>query len=311
MANVEVDSWTPADFESAGVLDLLARQSVEGFITGLHASPDHGFSVEFAEHRLYNTGESTRHIDWKLFARTDKLFTKRYEEETNLRAHFLLDASASMFYPEGRPGKWGFSVRATAASVHLLDKQRDAYGLLYFDKEIRRALRPSMGKSHHNLMMLHLQKALRSKAEDYGGQTKLVHSLHELAETMPARSMLVLFSDCFETGLNSMDELASALQHLRYKNHEVLLFHVVDSETELSFDWPNRPYTLVDPESGKQLRLNPAEYRETYRYQAHKFRQLLDLRCGQFGIDFVEADCATGHLKVLESFLRRRSRRIK
>jgi len=310
MANIEVDSWTPADFESAGVLDLLARQSVEGFITGLHASPDHGFSVEFAEHRLYNTGESTRHIDWKLLARTDKLFTKRYEEETNLRAHFLLDASASMFYPGGRPAKWEFSIRVTAALVHLLEKQRDAYGLLYFDRDLRRVLRPSMGKSHHHLMMLHLQKALRSKAEDYGRQTLLAPALHELAETMPPRSMLVLFSDCFETGL-SMEDLAAALQHLRYKHHEVLLFHVVDAETELAFDWPNRPYTLVDPESGKQLRLNPAEYRNAYREHAQKFRDELSLRCGQFGIDLVEADCATGHIKVLEAFLRRRSRRSK
>jgi len=309
MANIEVDSWTPADFESAGVLDLLARQSVEGFITGLHASPDHGFSVEFAEHRLYNTGESTRHIDWKLLARTDKLFTKRYEEETNLRAHFLLDASASMFYPEGTGRKWEFSIRAIAALVHLLEKQRDAYGLLLFDKELRRILRPSMGKSHHHRMMLHLQKALRSKAEDYGGQTKLLPALHELAETMPPRSMLVLFSDCFETGLNSMDELAAALQHLRYKKHEVLLFHTVDEATELAFDWPNRPYTLVDPESGRQLRLNPAEYKEAYREQALKFRESLRLRCGQFGIDLIEADCATGHVKVLEAFLRKRSRR--
>jgi uncharacterized protein (DUF58 family) len=258
---------------------------------------------------LYNTGESTRHIDWKLLARTDKLFTKRYEEETNLRAHFLLDASASMFYPVGRPGKWEFAVRSTAALVHLLEKQRDAYGLMYFDAQIHRILRPSMGKSHHHLMMLHLQKALRSDAQDYGRQTSLLPSLHELAETMPTRSMLVIFSDCFEAGLTSMDDLAAALRHLRYQKHEVLLFHVVDAETELEFDWPNRPYTLVDPESGKQLRLNPAEYRVAYREHARKFRAELQLRCGQFGIDLIEADCAHGHLKVLEGFLRRRSRR--
>jgi uncharacterized protein (DUF58 family) len=308
MTKFDGDTWTPADFESAGVLDLLARESVEGFITGLHSSPDHGFSVEFAEHRLYNTGESTRHIDWKLLARTDKLFTKRYEEETNLRAHFLLDSSASMFYPEGKPGKWEFSVRSTAALVHLLEKQRDAYGLLYFDQEIRMVLRPSMGKSHHHLMMLHLQKALRSKSHDYGRQTALLPALHELAETMPARSMLILFSDCFESGLG-IEEIAAALQHLRYRNHEVLLFHVVDAATELDFDWPNRPFTMIDPESGKQLRLNPAEYREAYREHSTKFREALSLRCGQFGIDLIEADCAQSYSSVLEAFLRRRSRR--
>ncbi|MFM7497673.1 MAG: DUF58 domain-containing protein [Bacteroidota bacterium] len=178
-------SWTPVDLESAGVLDFMAAQAVEGFLTGLHASPHHGFSVEFAEHRLYNTGESTRHLDWKLLARTDKYFSKRYEEETNLRAHLLVDASASMFYPETGNSKWEFALRTAAALTHVFRRQRDAYGLMLCDDQLHRLVRPGLGQSHHHTVMLHLQKALRAKADQYSKGTALVESLNELAETMP------------------------------------------------------------------------------------------------------------------------------
>jgi len=277
MAFDQKDAWTPADLESAGVLDFKAAQAVEGFLTGLHASPHHGFSVEFAEHRLFNTGESTRHLDWKLLARTDKFFTKRYEEETNLRAHLLVDASASMFYPPIGTSKWEFSLRTAAALTHIT-------------------------------LMLHLQKALSARAEDYGKKTALVESLHELAETMPSRSLLLVFSDCFEPGLQP-DALVSALQHLRYNRHEVLLFHVLDQKTEARFEWNQGPYRLVDPESGQEMKLNPSEYREAY-VQAYKdFTSDLRLRCGQLKIDLIEADCQNGFGDVLEGYLRQRSKR--
>jgi uncharacterized protein (DUF58 family) len=302
-------AWTPADFESAGVLDLLARQAVEGFITGLHASPNHGFSVEFSEHRLYNTGESTRHIDWKLLARTDKYFTKRYEEETNLRAHLLLDASASMFLPSKGTTKWEFSVRCAAALSHLFRRQRDAYGLMYFDTTLRRLLRPSLGKAHHHLLMLHLQRALQSGSKDHGQGTAMITALHELAETMPPRSMLLMFSDCFEPGVDE-EALFAALQHLRYQRHEVLLFQVLEGATELRFEWANRPHTLIDPETGRQMKLNPLEYKDAYLKAIGQFRDSLRLRCGQFGIDLIEAECSQKVHGVLEAYLRRRARRF-
>jgi len=308
MAFDQKDAWTPADLESAGVLDFKAAQAVEGFLTGLHASPHHGFSVEFAEHRLFNTGESTRHLDWKLLARTDKFFTKRYEEETNLRAHLLVDASASMFYPAIGTSKWEFSLRTAAALTHVFRRQRDAYGLLLCDYQLRRLVRPGLGKSHHHTVMLHLQKALSARAEDYGKKTALVESLHELAETMPSRSLLLVFSDCFEPGLQP-DALVSALQHLRYNRHEVLLFQVLDQKTEARFEWNQGPYRLVDPESGQEMKLNPSEYREAY-VQAYKdFTTELRLRCGQLKIDLVEADCQNGFGDVLEGYLRQRSKR--
>lgn len=308
MAFEPKDAWTPADLESAGVLDFKAAQAVEGFLTGLHASPHHGFSVEFAEHRLFNTGESTRHLDWKLLARTDKFFTKRYEEETNLRAHLLVDASASMFYPPIGTSKWEFSLRTAAALTHVFRRQRDAYGLLLCDHQLRRLVRPGLGKSHHHTVMLHLQKALSARAEDYGKKTALVESLHELAETMPSRSLLLVFSDCFEPGLQP-DALVSALQHLRYNRHEVLLFQVLDQKTEARFEWNQGPYRLVDPESGQELKLNPSEYREAY-VQAYKdVTTELRLRCGQLKIDLVEADCQNGFGDVLEGYLRQRSKR--
>jgi uncharacterized protein (DUF58 family) len=310
MALEPLTSWTPVDLESAGVLDFMAAQAVEGFLTGLHASPHHGFSVEFAEHRLYNTGESTRHLDWKLLARTDKYFSKRYEEETNLRAHLLVDASASMFYPETGNSKWEFALRTAAALTHVFRRQRDAYGLMLCDDQLHRLVRPGLGQSHHHTVMLHLQKALRAKADQYSKGTALVESLNELAETMPPRSLLLVFSDCFEPGMDAQ-ALVAALQHLRYNRHEVLLFQVLDHQTEVRFDWPQGPYRLIDPETGNELKLNPSEYREAYVQAYQDFASEMRLRCGQLQIEWIEVDCQKGLADVLQGYLRQRSKRFR
>ena len=198
-------------------LELLAKQVVEGFITGLHKSPFHGFSVEFAEHRLYNTGESTRHVDWKLLAKTDKLFVKRYEEETNLRCRIVLDTSSSMLFPEklekGKQNKLEFSIYAAAALIELLRRQRDAYGLSTFDEKIRFHSEAKSNAAHQRLIFNELEGLL--DAEISQKATSAVESLHHIAEMIHKRSLVVIFSDMFDNSEREGD-LINALQHLKH-----------------------------------------------------------------------------------------------
>src|SRR5688572_16742983 len=253
----------------SGSLELLARQLVEGFITGLHKSPYHGFSVEFAEHRLYNEGESTRHIDWKLYGRTDKLFTKRYEEETNLRCQLVLDNSSSMHYPPAdrrQPdilNKITFSAYCAAAIMRLLKMQRDAVGLSIFsDKlETNTAARSSTG--HQKLLMHKLEEALDSGNQQKQKTTSAAEALHMVAETVHKRSLIVIFSHMFEDRAEAKD-MFRALQPLRYNKHEVILFHVVDQRLEMDFNFDNRPYQFIDIESGQEIKVHAGQVRASY-----------------------------------------------
>jgi uncharacterized protein (DUF58 family) len=292
-----------------GKLEFLARQVVEGFITGLHHSPYHGFSVEFAEHRAYNNGESTRHIDWKLFGKTEKLYTKRYEEETNLRCHILIDQSSSMYFPkDGEETKFSFSVKAAAALIHLLRTQRDAVGLGLFDEEVREITPAKLSQRHFNYLYYLLEEKL-----DYDGQsrsTAAASALHELAERINKRSVVVIFSDMFESSEAGLDKLFSALQHLRFNKHEVILFHTVDQSHEIDFEYDNRPYKFVDMESGEVVKLNPSEIKDEYRKQLKSYKEELKLRCHQNKVDFVEADINQGFSKILMAYLARRKKMI-
>jgi uncharacterized protein (DUF58 family) len=290
-------------------LELLARKVVEGFITGLHKSPFHGFSVEFAEHRLYNTGESTRHIDWKLFGRTEKLFVKRYEEETNLRCQIVLDVSPSMLFPKDAPDtKLSFSVHAAAALCELLRMQRDAYGLTLFSSDIIRHL-PAKGNPQHQKMVYSiLEETLEAKHT--APTTAAASALNQVAEIIHQRSLVVIFSDMFETGAGN-DELFAALQHLRYRKHEVVLFHVTDKSKEMEFAFDNRPYHFIDLESGEEVKLNPAQLKETYTSRLAKFRDELRIRCGNYSVDYVEADISEGFDTVLYTYLVKRHRMMK
>lgn len=286
-------------------LEFLARQVVEGFITGLHKSPYHGFSVEFSEHRLYNTGESTRNIDWKLYARTDKLFVKRYEEETNLRCQLVIDASGSMFFPEETASKLRFSVYAAAALLNLFRRQRDAVGLTTFTEQIDFSIKPRSSSAHHKILLSELEKLLnmpRSRAS-----TRAISALHEIAETAHPRSLIVVFSDMFEPGSHA-DALFAALQHLRYNKHEVILFHVVDAPHEIDFTYENRPHVFIDMESGAEVKLNPVRVQKDYQEKAKAYRQELLLKCGQYKIDFVEADISLGLQQVLMPYLLKRGK---
>jgi len=296
-----------------GRLELLARQAVEGFITGLHKSPFHGFSVEFAEHRLYNTGESTRHLDWKLLARTDKLFVKRYEEETNLRCQILIDCSTSMFFPNGvdpegpAQNKMKFSIYAAASLVELLRHQRDAVGLTLFSDRITLHTRTGSSGSHTNYLFNELEKVLETVAGRSASRSLVTDTLHEIAESIHRRSLVVIFSDMMDNSEHSA-ELFSALQHLRHNKHEVILFHVVDRSLEVDFAFDNRPFTFTDLESGEEIKVNPGDVREIYHKRMEDFRTDLKLRCGQYRIDFVEADIHEGFNQVLLSYLIKRQK---
>lgn len=289
-------------------LELLAKKVVEGFITGLHKSPFHGFSVEFAEHRLYNTGESTRHLDWKLYARTEKLFVKRYEEETNLRCQIVIDTSASMLFPKGSDtNKLTFSVYAAAALCELLKHQRDAVGLTLFDQHISKHLPAKGSPLHQKLVFNTLDELLADTAERKG--TGAAEALNQVAEIVHQRSLVVIFSDMFENNAQN-EELFSALQHLRYRKHEVVLFHVVNRSKELHFDFDNKPYHFIDLESGEEIKLNPHQVRERYQQQAAAFAEQLKIRCGNYRIDFVEADTEVGFDTVLYTYLVKRSKMV-
>ncbi|RRN77306.1 DUF58 domain-containing protein [Pseudoxanthomonas sp. SGD-10] len=299
---------TQEEIVSIGNLEILAKQVVEGFITGLHKSPFHGFSVEFAEHRLYNSGESVKNVDWKLFARTDKMFTKRFEEETNLRCQLLIDVSASMFYPEQSLNKFQFSALTSAAIIHLLKKQRDAFGLTLFAEEIEWQTPAKSTLVHERFLYHQLETYLQSPQRDK--KTNLADCLHQIAESIPKRSLIVLFSDLFENHRDDSDVNAifSALQHLRYNKHEVIVFNVLQRKQELEFDFENRPYHFIDSETGDQLKLNPQQYAQEYRNAMESFKKSLDLRCAQLHIDLVDAYLEDGFNPTLNAWLVKRNR---
>lgn len=286
-------------------LELKAREVVEGFITGMHKSPFHGFSVEFAENRLYNNGESTRHIDWKLYARTEKLFVKRYEEETNLRCQIVLDSSSSMYYPAQGENKMQFSIQAAAALSHLLKSQRDAIGLSTFSDGLVQHLPAKLNPQHIQLLYHTLEEL--QKLPSQNSLTQLSKALHSVAERIPKRSLVMVFSDLFESD-ESMDTLFDALQHLRYNKHEVVLFHVVKRNDEILFNFDNRPYRFVDLENGEEIKLNPSELKEQYESTLRKYEKELKIRCGQSRIDFVEADIDKGFDAVLMGYLAKRNK---
>lgn len=300
------------DVRDAANLELLAKQVVEGFIIGLHKSPFHGFSVEFAEHRLYNQGEPTRNIDWKVFARTDRLFTKRFEEETNLRCQIVLDTSSSMYFPDQElekpgslPNKIRFSALGAAALMNLLQKQRDAFGLTLFNSEVQLHAPCKSSTTHYRLMLSYLDQVIQQAAPNK--TTSAAKALHEVAESIHKRSLVIIFSDMFEQG-EDMEHLFAALQHLKHNKHEVILFHVVDKAREVDFNFENRPYLFIDLETGEKLRLQSNQVKTHYVEQMRKFLEDLKFKCLQYQIDFVEADINQGFRTILQSYLVKRSK---
>ena len=296
-------------------MELFARQVVEGFVTGLHKSPYHGFSVEFAEHRLYNTGESTKHIDWKLFGRTDKLFVKRYEEETNLRCQLVIDASSSMYYPNlespslEKPNKLLFAIYASAVMMNLLKQQRDAVGLSIFTEKLEVHTPNLTTQRHHRILYSELEKLLQVNPVKSAKQTESNIALHEVSELLHKRSLVMIFTDFIHSN-KTLDEQFSAYKHLKYNKHEVVLFFLNEPNTEKDLDFDNNAYKFVDLETREEIKLSPILYQKKYKEQAENYLKELKLKCLQYKIDFVEVDVNMGFDKVLNSYLLKRQKML-
>lgn len=286
-------------------LEILANQVVEGFISGMHKSPFHGFSAEFAEHKVYNAGESTKHIDWKLFAKTDRLYTKRYEEETNLRCHLILDNSSSMHYPEltsNQPfyqKKIGFAVLAAAVLMNLLKKQRDAVGLSLFSDHYEYYAPEKGSDRHHRMLLSKLEETLeRPKVKK---NTDTITFLHQIAEKIHRRSMIILFTDMFQP--EEDEKLFAALQHLKHNKHKVVLFHVTDTKTELKFDFDNSPRKFIDLETGDEVSIYAENIKKEYEEIAQNYFKKLALNCAKNQIKYVPVNAGDNFEKILTTYL--------
>ena len=286
-------------------LELLANQIVEGFISGMHKSPFHGFSAEFAEHKIYNVGESTKHIDWKLFAKTDRLYTKKYEEETNLRCHLIIDNSSSMHYPKLNENQFfyenkiGFSVLASAVLMNLLKKQRDAVGLSIFS-DTYEYFSPEKGSDRHHRMLLNkLESILETPKQSKSTDT--ITFLHQIAEKMQRRSMIVLFTDMFQD--KDDEKLFKALQHLKHNKHKVVLFHVTDKKTELNLEYDNTPRKFIDLESGEEINLFAENIKNDYEKAVKMYFEKVANTCALYKIKYVPVSVDESFEKIMSTYL--------
>ena len=295
------------DLSAFDNLKFIAEKIVEGFITGLHKSPFHGFSVEFAEHRVYNQGESTRFIDWKLYARTEKLFVKKFEEETNLRAYLIIDTSSSMFYPVEKKiiSKAGFSVYSAAALIHLLQKQRDAVSLFLVSDKADFVSKPKSTRLHVNYLYEQLYHLLHTK-NTTGKQTQLAQYLNQYAETFHKRSLIIIFSDLFY--FEDTDSIISAFKHLKYRKHEIIVFNTIDYKYERHLDFDSRPYLFVDMETGEKIKLKPSFYTDEYQNKFEAYHKAIAYKLAQYGIEYIDVDIRQHFAQVLLPFLLKRNK---
>ena len=288
-------------------IPFIAQKIVEGFITGLHKSPFHGFSVEFAEHRIYNPGESTRFIDWKLFARTEKLFVKKFEEETNLRAYIIIDTSSSMYFPVEKKiiNKLSFAVYSAASLIHLLKKQRDAAALYLISDKDDFVSKPGSTQLHVNYLYEQLYKLITSPVHKSKG-TALADYIDVYAEMFHKRSLVIIFSDLFY--FQEPQKLIDALKHLRYKKHEIIIFNTVDTKQEEELQFENRPYLFEDLETGEKIKLQPHFYNTEYKQRFEEYKKELVSTLTQYGIEVVNADIREHFAQVLLPFLIKRGK---
>ncbi len=285
-------------------MEIRARLVVEGFITGLHKSPYHGFSVEFAEHRLYNPGDELRHVDWKVYAKTDRHYVKQYEEETNLHHYIVLDTSASMQYQhKGDLSKLEYGAYLAAALHFLMILQRDATGFLSFDSEIQTFLRPRSTMRYLREILTHLERLVKTRStETYTGTA---HALHQVAERVRRRSFIVVISDLIEES-DSHEAIIRALRHLRHRGHEVLIFRILENETEKLLNLPDHPLILQDMESGSELSLHPGQLREAFIKRMNSLTEMLKRQCLKHSIDYIELDTNVKYDKALIAYLNKR-----
>lgn len=287
----------PAALARVKNLALAARGVVEGFITGLHSSPYKGFSVEFAEHRKYSPGDNLRRLDWRILARTNRLYVKEYEEETNLRAHLLLDASGSMGYGS-RPGVTKLEYASYLAAVlgYLLLRQQDAVGLTVFDSELRLDMPPRSSPRHFDEMMRQLESLRPGKTTNVAG------TLNRLAGRFKRRCLIILISDL----VDDPDGIERALHHFHHRRHEVIVFHVLD-KAEMEFPFRDLT-TFIDMETGERVQADPAYIREEYRRQLAEFVDRFRRICANCQADYVQTDTSVPYDFMLSKFLVKRAR---
>ena len=288
-------------------LDLKARQIVEGFITGLHKSPYYGFSVEFAEHRPYNPGDELKHIDWKVYGKSERFYVKRYEEETNLRCYLMMDVSSSMDFKYFADwSKLRYAVHFGAALLFLMYRQRDACGYIPFAEEIE-AFRPAKSSYSHLQMMFGQLEQLINAERKEKKKTSSAQAIHEVAERLNHRSLVIILSDLFETQ-DDPEQLISSLKHLRHRNHEVILFNVVEKKSERELAFGDNRIVFEDMESGGNIEVLPSQIREDYRQQIQEYTNKFKIACSEFNIDYEEVDTQTSFDIALLAYLNKRKR---
>lgn len=289
-------------------LELRARKIVEGFISGLHKSPYYGFSVEFAEHRPYNPGDDFKHIDWKVYAKTERFYVKQYEEETNLRCYILLDTSSSMYYKYfSEWTKLRYGIHFGAALMYLMHRQRDACGLIPFSDDIEAFIPAKSSYSHLRVIFTELEKRLEEEKQGAKSQKKTATAkvIHEVAERLNHRSLIVIITDLFEN-VSEHDNLISSLKHLRHRKHEVVLFNVLEQKSERELDFPDRRFVMEDMETGSQMEILPAQVRKDYKKKVAEYTHRFKMACSEFQIDFEELDTQSAFDLALLAYLNKR-----
>ena len=277
-------------------LDVIARLVVEGFITGLHRSPYHGFSAEFSEYRPYMTGEDTSRIDWKVLGRTERYYVKQFEEETNLKAYLLLDVSESMQYTSGDISKFFYASCLASALTYLMIQQRDAVGLVTFNETIQNFMPPKSVKSYFLELIKSIEKT------PVGGGTQIAPVLHEIAERIKRRGLIIILSDF----MDDQNAILNALNHFRYKNHEIIIFHILDA-MELSFEF-KKESILYDMESEASLRVHPAQIKNEYKRLVDQWKETYLRSCRAHRIDYIPIHTKQSFDQALIHYLAKRKR---
>jgi uncharacterized protein (DUF58 family) len=294
----------PSIISRLGAIELKAKMIVEGFITGLHKSPYHGFSVEFAEHRQYTFGDETRHIDWRVFGRTGKYYVKQYEAETNLRCYILLDTSSSMCYSSDKKylPKIEYASYIAASLAVFMIGQRDGVSLATYSDTLQTYLPPSLKPSHQNLILKTLSETSQKVSAERGKKTDSAAALAKFAERLDKRSLIIVLSDFWD----EPEKIIAALKHFRHRHNEVIAFHILDNK-EKSFEF-DTDAEMVDVETGEKIMTNPKQLQAAYKvaFDAHVRRLRQELTDN--GIDYNLLDTSEPFDLALLAYLKRRSK---
>lgn len=300
----------PSILSKLSSLELRAKKIVEGFISGLHKSPFHGFSVEFAEHRPYNPGDDFKHIDWKVYAKKERFYVKQYEEETNLRSYIMLDTSSSMQFKHfGEWSKLRYGIHYAASLMYMMHRQRDACGLIPFNSNIDAFIPAKSTYAHLRQIYTELERELirEEKKDVERRKTASAQAIHEVAERLNHRSLVVIITDLFENA-DEHEELISALKHLRHRKHEVLLFNVLEKKSERDLDFPDQRFVFEDMELGDEVEVLPAQVRKDYQEKVAEYTKKFRMACSEFEIDFEEMDTQSPFDQSLLAYLTKRKR---